>query len=696
MEDKISEEDKRKKDEIGLYRPIKSIMINIEKFTEVFESMKDSIQRQGNILVDIYDIQKNLADLTKDNIDKQRRKEELERVERTLVNGSRNSSNREQIIIPENRNQSAINSGFFSNLMETIGPGLGAFIGASLAGGAAMRFAAAGGAILLKAIPLTLIAPYIGNFITNLSSIALDQIGLGSQLSESQINNFTEALGGAATTGTIGLAFGRRIGALFFTGDLIRRSIDSVFENDSIVQTIANSFGTELSESHVGYIGSALGAGIGLALPVILSKVGWVPILLGGMLLFGDRLREGLTDMLRDVFPNGAESIANFTVDAGTAAMFGLTGMRMGAMFGPQGALVGAVLGLTLGLGNMALNWLSGLRDSQYRAFQEQAQEAERIIARAMEEGRALDEEEANFIRNVQSEAERRVNLNLPEEQIQSALSTIETTSGTFASQPLTAEGGMTESQLQQRITRAARGEDGREALDEIFQYLIDRGNSVENSLELIRGMFITSSVAMNPDLAVNEQTDIVDRLNSLLDEVFSDQIQQINQSNQLRARQAAEIESANQANLENAFLPLSVLPQETVPSSVSPQIILPQENNVASARGIGRGVLSDITWSGPENLSTVDEIERDAISSYLRSIESEISGTREGQNIFSKIYETIRDAAIEFNSAPIIINNTPVTNAPVNNVTGPTNVNNSSSTIVISGSSSGLGRFAN
>jgi hypothetical protein len=44
----------------------------------------------------------------------------------------------------------------------------------------------------------------------------------------------------------------------------------------------------------------------------------------------------------------------------------------------------------------------------------------------------------------------------------------------------------------------------------------------------------------------------------------------------------------------------------------------------------------------------------------------------------------------------PIIINNTPVTNMPVNNITGGTNVTTQSNTTVIGNGGSGLGRFAN
>jgi hypothetical protein len=65
-------------------------------------------------------------------------------------------------------------------------------------------------------------------------------------------------------------------------------------------------------------------------------------------------------------------------------------------------------------------------------------------------------------------------------------------------------------------------------------------------------------------------------------------------------------------------------------------------------------------------------------------------------QQATSQVLSEMNRFATSQQMQPIIINHTPVTNMPVNNITGGTNVSNQSMTSIRGGNGSGLGRFAN
>jgi hypothetical protein len=65
-------------------------------------------------------------------------------------------------------------------------------------------------------------------------------------------------------------------------------------------------------------------------------------------------------------------------------------------------------------------------------------------------------------------------------------------------------------------------------------------------------------------------------------------------------------------------------------------------------------------------------------------------------QQVTSQVLSEINRFATSQQMQPIIINHAPVTNMPVNNITGGTNISNQSMTSIRGGGGSGLGRFAN
>jgi hypothetical protein len=255
------------------------------KFETVFYTMNASIQDQGNTLLDILDVQKKLLDVEIDAVEAEKRKEALQSVERTEI-GSRADIERTPSARASREEKTDKPSlGFLSNLFEKLGPGLSTLIGVGLAGAASLLSARTLGGIMLRAIPLVTLAPFIGEFVGDLIEQSLMNIGLlepGEGFDDSFKSELNDVINWTIIGGALGGWWGAKMGFLFAAGSILWKEMDRLFNLNENLEKIANAFGLELSDDWQSAIGSAIGFAVIAIMPAILRRV-LVPFLLSNI-----------------------------------------------------------------------------------------------------------------------------------------------------------------------------------------------------------------------------------------------------------------------------------------------------------------------------------------------------------------------------------------------------------------------------
>ena len=184
---------------------LRSVSVGVEKFGEVFASMREAITRQSSTLMDIAASGFSMLKITEDAEERTRLRDELGRAERTDTSeqrgGSGSSGDGSGSGAP-----AAAQMGFLQTLLTTLGPGFGGFIGAALGGAASLLSVRAIGGLLLRAIPLAVLAPYIGNFVSTIVEVGLRDAGASPEF----IASISNPVNRAAIGGALGLVFGAR------------------------------------------------------------------------------------------------------------------------------------------------------------------------------------------------------------------------------------------------------------------------------------------------------------------------------------------------------------------------------------------------------------------------------------------------------------------------------------------------------
>jgi len=457
---------------------IKSLRTDFGKFESVFSAINENIINQTEILSKTLALQLRLADV--DN-----RKSQIEEAERLAV-ANRPSTNveREQDTRPS-KTISADNGFGLGNLFGVAG--VGGFGGAAAAGLLGMLKAP------LKAALLTTLAPTVGKILGDLTEKGLLQLGADGATA----TNFGEAANFAGIGGMIGLAFGRRMGlvgaaagaAASFGDDVLdalgldKDKMVTIFGKEMRMETaaqgvmgalgasvtaVATSPGfrksiTSFMRDSVDINGNPLsrfprrrallGATIGAAV-------------LGAYITYGDELKSWIDDQ---DFPKPVAGVAKAGVDVVSMTT---SGAAFGMMFGPQGALVGAAIGFALGIGKVLFDWLKDKKDKAAVEFKKDVEK----LAPAIEAAKAgtATEEQAQEIRRVTMEAERRTNLFLPQAQIDAAKKVVAENNAALGNMPLDADQGITANQNQDRVFKALSGD--AESFKDLQRYIYNTG----------------------------------------------------------------------------------------------------------------------------------------------------------------------------------------------------------------------------
>jgi hypothetical protein len=324
-------------------------------------------------------------------------------------------------------------------------------------------------------------------------------------------------------------------------------------------RSIATNFTETLDEifgDQLGGIAEAVAAAAAVAsLTIGLKRLAFPALLVGGVLLYGDQIRESLEKFFTEQpMPDWADpgltaglttgalgaagaamgvrslaqlvgagrfagrgalaaGLATFTIMAGNslkdwlddqgklnpitdtlvnATSFTATGASLGVMFGPKGMLIGAAAGLAIGLGYSLVNWFNGVKDKQEKALQERLSEAENIIDNALAEGRDLTEEELTKTILAEQEASRAMELATTSPEKRKELEEISAKlEEARASQPLSPDGLATTEQLESRVIKAIEGDAG--SLKELVDFYGDKAKDQIETLAYMTDISLVS-----------------------------------------------------------------------------------------------------------------------------------------------------------------------------------------------------------
>ena len=188
---------------------LKSIKLEVGKFDDALSSMRSKLKDQSVVINDLLGVQKVALELEESEIERQRKKDQLDSVEKTIP-GDTDSEKVKDVNSDKKPNPAG-----FIGIMGRIGPGLAAFIGAGLAGAAAMLSPMRLGGLLLRSIPLVTLAPLIGDFIGDFVGTSLKDMGAGPEATEQMRETFNKA----GRWGAMGAIFGPKGAAIgFFAG----------------------------------------------------------------------------------------------------------------------------------------------------------------------------------------------------------------------------------------------------------------------------------------------------------------------------------------------------------------------------------------------------------------------------------------------------------------------------------------------
>lgn len=192
---------------------LKSIKLEFGKFDDALSAMRSKLKEQTVAINDLLGVQKNALDLEESEVERQKKKDQLESVQKTVSGDAT-----EKKTIPKTTaNKAASSPGMLGGFFQRIGPGLGAFLGAAFGGLAPMKSAMRLGGLLIRAVPLVTLAPLIGNFIGDFVGAGLEDLGADPQVTEQMRETFNKA----GRWGALGAIFGPKGAAIgFFAGAL--------------------------------------------------------------------------------------------------------------------------------------------------------------------------------------------------------------------------------------------------------------------------------------------------------------------------------------------------------------------------------------------------------------------------------------------------------------------------------------------
>ena len=192
---------------------LKSIKLEVGKFDDTLSAMRSKLKDQTVAINDLLGVQKVALDLEESEIERQKKKDQLEGVQKTV-----SDKKPEEKTSPERvTNEAAASPGMLGGFFRRIGPGLGGFLGAAFGGLAAMMSPMRLGGLLLRAVPLVALAPLIGDFIGDFVGAGLEDMGASPEATEQMRETFNRA----GRWGAMGAVFGPKGAAVgFFAGAL--------------------------------------------------------------------------------------------------------------------------------------------------------------------------------------------------------------------------------------------------------------------------------------------------------------------------------------------------------------------------------------------------------------------------------------------------------------------------------------------
>jgi hypothetical protein len=454
---------------------IKSLKIEFSKFESILESVNSSIIDQTQILRETLQLQLQEAD----------RSERARQIEGASRTGPAPETTTAVRISDTNRlpTTDERSAGFMTSLLSLFG--IGSIGGA--AGAIGMSLISAMRKPLKTAI-LTVLAPAVGTLLGDFVKLGLTELGSDADTA----SKFGKAANLGGLFGMIGLAFGRRMG-LVGVGAGIAASfgdelLDSVgLDKDKMISLFGQEFKTEaLAQGILGALGASvtaaatsptfrksimdffkdsvdvngnplsrfpqrralLGATIGAAV-------------LGAYIAYGDDVKVWLSEQ------GMPEGFSETLVDVGGLAT---SGASLGWMFGPKGAIVGAALGFAIGLGKNIIDWMKAVRNKASESFREEMKNADNLISRSLA-GEDIGEEGWKELSRLQSEANRRTRLMLPEIEAKYAEESADILAQAISSKPMNIETGVSNLQISERVKAASEG--NQQAAEELFA-LID------------------------------------------------------------------------------------------------------------------------------------------------------------------------------------------------------------------------------
>lgn len=360
---------------------IKSVNINLDKFSKVFSSMERQLVMQSSFLESIYNQNIAAFNLEKDKIaDEERRRAQLESMASDDAGASTNnaatSPDMGKVKATEEQKESLL-----SGMIPGIGNMLGSFFGTS--GGVSLAKMAPK---LLRGGLLAYVAGPVGDYVTGFVEEGMKSLNLGT--SEEFNKGLADNLGNAASAATIGMIFGKKYALLFGAGTLIGGMVsdalgigpdDEFLPNSAIAQAIKKSFGASLKTEDLVNVGAMVGLAFGPSLITKLFKseligdgaggAGGPAGGAGGAGSGGSKLKNAFKKGFKGIGWGlafqalgtiAAEGIRDATGsdNLGDAAQWITDGASLGVMFGPTGALVGALAGLAaFGYGKL-VDWV--------------------------------------------------------------------------------------------------------------------------------------------------------------------------------------------------------------------------------------------------------------------------------------------------------------------------------------------------
>lgn len=248
---------------------IKSIGLKLEKFQDVFVSMNKVLVDQTNMIQEMLAIQKDSLELDIDTEEKRKRKEELERAEKT------------ESIPPKERQPDYIGGRGSAdmNLGGLVGPFIAFLSGTVSALSSVIRPANLARGLVAGGLALTL-APVVSNFLTDFIGKSLENFGLMEN--KEFKTSFGDEMNRVISWVGIGLAlggwWGARIGLMLAAGSFIWEKLDEKLNANETIRAITDAFGLNLPEGWEAGIGTAIGFAIVSIIPTILKKA--LPFLL--------------------------------------------------------------------------------------------------------------------------------------------------------------------------------------------------------------------------------------------------------------------------------------------------------------------------------------------------------------------------------------------------------------------------------